>query len=86
MKCPDCASEMQPLFTSFFCPNECDLLPEKWSEKKKAGVLAKEAAEKEERDRRWRMYGFHPFFEIRKVPYPRIVVSCPVVNGVFRID
>ncbi len=23
-KCPDCSAEMKPLFTSFFCPNDCD--------------------------------------------------------------
>ncbi len=24
MKCPDCGTEMKPLATSMFCPNDCD--------------------------------------------------------------
>lgn len=24
MKCPDCKAEMKALFTTYYCPNECD--------------------------------------------------------------
>ena len=35
MKCPDCGTEMKPLATSVYCPNDCDrkvteyIVPEK---------------------------------------------------------
>jgi hypothetical protein len=41
--CPCCATHMRPLFQSFFCPNECDLPPERRTRKEpeagKAGQL-----------------------------------------------
>lgn len=35
-KCKECRAEMKPLFTSLYCPNDCDR-PEK---KKRAGLDA----------------------------------------------